>query len=145
MTLDYLVYNLKYDSAHLRSPFTVEKYEQGIVVNGQKIRVFTQKDPSAIPWGEAGVNYVCESTGAFLTDEKAGGHLKGGASKVILSAPSKDKATPTYVFGVNHQNYKSSEHIVSNASCTTNCLAPLAKVIHDNFTIVEGKFSFPKS
>ncbi|CAD8077427.1 unnamed protein product [Paramecium sonneborni] len=138
MDLDYLVYNLRYDSAHLRSPFTIEKYDQGIVVNGQKIRVFAQKDPSQIPWGDAGVNTVCESTGAFLTDEKAGFHLKGGAKKVIMSAPSKDKGTPTFVYGVNHENYKADQNIVSNASCTTNCLAPLAKVINDNFGIVEG-------
>ena len=108
MSLDYLVYQLKYDSAHLRFPFEVEKFDKGIIVNGKKILVFAEKDPANIKWGDSGVNIVCESTGAFLTDEKAGLHLKGGAKKVIMSAPSKDKDTPTFVVGVNHLNYKDS-------------------------------------
>ncbi|KAM3133913.1 hypothetical protein pb186bvf_014028 [Paramecium bursaria] len=138
MDLDYLVYQLKYDSAHGKAPFHIEKFDKGIVVNGKKIWVYSQKDPSLIPWGDSGANIICESTGAFNTDEKAGAHIKGGAKKVIMSAPSKDKATPTYVIGVNHLAYKASENIISNASCTTNCLAPLAKVLHENFGIAEG-------
>lgn len=103
----------------------------------KKIKVFNEKDPSNIPWGNEGATIVCESSGAFLTQEKCQSHLKGGAKKVIMSAPAKD-STPTYVMGVNHQKYESSQNIVSNASCTTNCLAPLAKVINDKFGILEG-------
>jgi glyceraldehyde 3-phosphate dehydrogenase len=138
MTLDYLVYQLKYDSAHLRFPMKVEKSDNGIIVNGQKIRVFAEKDPANIKWGDVGATFVCESTGAFLTDASAGAHLKGGAKKVIMSAPSKDKGTPTFVMGVNHNKYEASMNIVSNASCTTNCLAPVAKVLHENWGIAEG-------
>lgn len=109
----------------------------GIEVNGHKIKVFSEKDPTQIKWSEAGVDYVCESSGAFTSKEKAGFHLKGGAKKSIISAPPKDDV-PIFVMGVNHKNYKSDMSVVSNASCTTNCLAPVAKVIHDNWGIAEG-------
>jgi len=108
-----------------------------LVVNGNKIRVFHEKDPANIGWGKAGADYVCESTGVFTEKEKAELHIKGGAKKVIISAPPKD-AVPIYVIGVNHKDYKASDTVVSNASCTTNCLAPLTKVLHDKFGIVEG-------
>lgn len=134
-----LRYLLTYDSAHLRFPFKVEKYDQGVIVNGKKIRLYSELDPTKIPWGESGVATVMECTGKFLTTEKCQAHLKGGAKKVVISAPPKD-STPLFVYGVNHNEYKSELSVVSNASCTTNCLAPLAKVIHDNFTITEGIF-----
>jgi len=108
-----------------------------LVVNGVDICVFHEKDPASIPWGTCGANYVCESTGVFTAKEKAELHIKGGCKKVIISAPPKD-AVPIYVVGVNHTEYKSSDTVVSNASCTTNCLAPLAKVVNDKFGIVEG-------
>merc|ERR1712032_1344074 len=106
-------------------------------VNNVDIAVFSEKDPTIIPWGASGADYVCESTGVFTLKEKAELHLKGGCQKVIISAPPKD-AVPIYVMGVNHTDYKTSDTVVSNASCTTNCLAPLAKVVNDNFVIVEG-------
>jgi len=137
MDLDYLVYLLKYDSVHGRFPFSVKKGEKSITVDGHKVDVFTEKDPKNIKWGTAGANIVCESTGVFLTQETADAHLKGGAQKVILSAPPKDK-TPMFVMGVNHEKYTKDLNIVSNASCTTNALAPLAKIIHDKFKIIEG-------
>jgi glyceraldehyde 3-phosphate dehydrogenase len=120
-----------------RFPGTVEKYEHGIVVNGHKIRVFGEKDASAIKWGDVGADYIAEATGAYTAKEKAALHLKGGAKKVIISAPPKDDV-PIYVVGVNHNDYKPDQQVVSNASCTTNCLAPVAKVLHDNYGIVEG-------
>jgi len=137
MTLDYMVYQFKYDSTHGQFKGSVEAGQGCLVIDGQKIQVFDKKDPGEIPWGQAGAAYVCESTGAFLTKEKAGAHLKGGASKVVMSAPPKDD-TPIFVMGVNNHDYSADLSIVSNASCTTNCLAPLAKVIHDKFGIVEG-------
>jgi len=106
-------------------------------INGEDIAVFHEKDPAAIPWGETGTDYVCESTGVFTAKEKAELHIKGGAKKVIISAPPKDDV-PMYVMGVNHTGYKKEDTVVSNASCTTNCLAPLTKVVHDKFGIVEG-------
>ena len=137
MDIDYLIYLLKYDSVHGRFPGTVEKVEGGIKVNGHFVKIFAEKDPTKIQWGSVGADYVCESTGVFL--DKAGGdqHLKGGAKKVILSAPPKDNS-PIFVMGVNHEKYSKDMSVVSNASCTTNCLAPIAKVLNDNFGIEEG-------
>jgi len=106
-------------------------------VNGHKVRLFNEKDPSAIKWGDAGADYICESTGVFISKDKASAHLKGGAKKVIISAPPKDDV-PIYVMGVNHNEYKSNVVVASNASCTTNCLAPIAKVLNDNWGIAEG-------
>merc|ERR1719389_1599631 len=140
MPLDYMLYQLAYDSVH--GPFrgTVTTKTEGdkefLVVNGRDIAVFHEKDPAAIPWGECKTDYVCESTGVFTAKAKAELHLKGGCKKVIISAPSGD--SPMYVMGVNHTEYKASDTVVSNASCTTNCLAPLAKVVHEKFGIVEG-------
>merc|ERR1712176_1710872 len=141
MDLQYMVYQLKYDSVHKRFDGTIATEaadgKEFLVVNGPKVQIFHEKDPGAIGWGAAGANYVCESTGVFTQKEKAELHLGGGAKKVIISAPPKD-AVPIYVIGVNHENYQSSDTVVSNASCTTNCLAPLTKVVHDKFGIVEG-------
>ncbi|KYQ93622.1 glyceraldehyde-3-phosphate dehydrogenase [Tieghemostelium lacteum] len=137
MDVDYMVYMFHYDSVHGRFKGTVEKGTDGsFIVNGNKIQVFAEKEPSNIPWGKAGADYIVESTGVFLTTEKAGAHLKGGAKKVVISAPSSD--APMFVMGVNEDSYKNDIHVLSNASCTTNCLAPLAKVINDKFGIVEG-------
>ncbi|PFH32095.1 glyceraldehyde-3-phosphate dehydrogenase GAPDH1 [Besnoitia besnoiti] len=137
MSLDYMVYLLKYDSVHGHYPAEVSHKDGKLVVGGKAVTVFNVKEPTAIPWGQAGVHYVCESTGIFLTKEKAQAHLNSGAKKVIMSAPPKDD-TPMFVMGVNQDQYKSTDIIVSNASCTTNCLAPLAKIVHDKFGIVEG-------
>jgi len=141
MDLDYMVYQLRYDSVHKQFNGTVAAKKDGdkefLVVNGVDICVFHEKDPAAIPWGTCGAKYVCESTGVFTAKEKAELHIKGGCEKVIISAPPKD-AVPIYVVGVNHEDYKTSDTVVSNASCTTNCLAPLAKVVNDKFGIVEG-------
>jgi len=133
----YMVYMLKYDSVHGRFRGQVEATDNGIVVGGRRIAVYGEKDPGSIPWGACGAEYVIESTGVFLTQEKAQGHLAGGARRVVMSAPSKD-STPMFVMGVNHKTYKKEMQFVSNASCTTNCLAPVAKVLHDNWGIVEG-------
>ena len=133
---DYMAYMLKYDSVHGRFNGTVESNENQIIVNGHQIRVTSEKDPANLKWNEVGAEYVVESTGLFLTKEKAEAHLKAGAKRVIMSAPSKDD-TPMYVMGVNHKAYK-GEQIFTNASCTTNCLAPLVKVVHDNFGLMEG-------
>ncbi|XP_049802630.1 glyceraldehyde-3-phosphate dehydrogenase [Schistocerca nitens] len=134
--LDYMVYLFKYDSTHGKFKGEVKADGDSLVVNGHKIAVFSERDPKNIPWGKAGAEYVVESTGVFTTIEKASAHLEGGAKKVVISAPSAD--APMYVVGVNLEAYDPSAKVVSNASCTTNCLAPLAKVIHDNFEIVEG-------
>lgn len=130
------MYMFKYDSTHGRFKGTVSEEGGMLVVNGKKIQVFQESDPASIPWAKAGAEYVVESTGVFTSLEKAEAHRKAGAKKVIISAPSPD--APMFVMGVNHEKYDVSMNIVSNASCTTNCLAPLAKVIHDNFTILEG-------
>lgn len=134
--LDYMVYLFKFDSTHGRFKGTVAAEGGFLVVNGQKITVFSERDPKDIKWASAGAEYVVESTGVFTTIEKASTHLAGGAKKVIISAPSAD--APMFVCGVNLEAYDPKMQVVSNASCTTNCLAPLAKVIHDNFEIVEG-------
>ncbi len=133
---DYMAYMLKYDSTHGRFNGTVEVKDGHLVVNGKTIRVTSERDPANLKWNEAGVDIVAEATGLFLTDETARKHIQAGAKKVVLTGPSKD-ATPMFVMGVNHKDYAGQE-IVSNASCTTNCLAPLAKVINDKFGIVEG-------
>ncbi len=132
----YMAYLLKYDSTHGRFAGTVEVNGESLIVNGKPIRTTAEKDPANLNWGDIGGDYIIESTGVFLTDENARAHIKAGARKVVLSGPSKD-ATPMFVMGVNHSTY-AGQDIVSNASCTTNCLAPLAKVIHDNFVILEG-------
>ncbi|XP_036334557.1 glyceraldehyde-3-phosphate dehydrogenase 2-like [Rhagoletis pomonella] len=132
----YMAYLFKYDSTHGRFPGEVSAEEDFLIINGTKIRVFMQMDPSTINWAIAGAEYIVESTGVFLTMEKASAHFIGGARKVIISAPSPD--APMLVVGVNLDMYNRDMRIVSNASCTTNCLAPLAKVIHENFEIVEG-------
>jgi len=134
--IDYMVYMLKYDSTHGRFKGTVSKDGSHLVVNGKKVTVFQERDPGNIQWGSAGAEYIIESTGVFTTLEKAGVHLKGGAKKVVISAPSAD--APMFVCGVNHEKYTSDLNVVSNASCTTNCLAPLAKVINDEFGIEEA-------
>jgi len=133
---EYMKYMMKYDTVHGRFKGTVENGDGTITVNGNTIKTFAEKDPSAIDWGSAGADYVVESTGVFTTQEQAGLHLKGGAKKVVISAPSAD--APMFVMGVNHNEYNAAMNVVSNASCTTNCLAPLAKVIHDNFEITQG-------
>jgi glyceraldehyde 3-phosphate dehydrogenase len=136
INVDYMVYLFKYDSTHGRFKGEVSAQDGHLVINGKKIHVFQERDPKAIPWAKAGAEYVVESTGVFTTIEKASYHFEGGAKKVIISAPSAD--APMFVCGVNLDAYDPSMKVVSNASCTTNCLAPLAKVIHDNFEIVEG-------
>jgi glyceraldehyde 3-phosphate dehydrogenase len=135
--VDYIAYMLKYDSTHGIFEGTVEVKDGKLIVNGNAIRVTAEKSPASLKWGEVGADYVVESTGIFLTKETAQGHLDAGAKKVVLSAPSKDD-TPMFVMGVNHDKYTSDLNIVSNASCTTNCLAPLAKVLNDNWGIEEG-------
>jgi len=132
----YAVYMLKYDSTHGKFKGEVSVNGSDLTVNGKTIRFYQEKDPGAIPWGETGAYYVVESTGVFTTTEKAKAHLKGGAKKVVISAPSAD--APMFVIGVNEKTYKSDIEVISNASCTTNCLAPLAKVINDKFGLVEG-------
>jgi len=134
---EYTAYQLKYDSVHGRFNGEVEVDGNNLIVNGKKIVLFSDRDPNNLKWGEVGADYIIESTGAFLTKESAGAHLKVGAKKVILSAPSKDD-TPMFVMGVNHTELTDDIKILSNASCTTNCLGPLAKVINDNFGITEG-------
>merc|ERR1711971_1118208 len=134
--LDYMVYMFKYDSTHGKFKGEVKEDGKFLYVNGNKITVFNERDPTAINWASAGAEYIVESTGVFTTTEKAMAHTKGGAKKVIISAPSAD--APMFVMGVNHEKYDSSLQVVSNASCTTNCLAPLAKVINDKYGILEG-------
>ncbi|KAL7624390.1 glycerol-3-phosphate dehydrogenase [Parahypoxylon ruwenzoriense] len=132
----YAAYMLKYDSTHGQFKGTVTTDADGLVVNGKKVKFYQERDPANIPWRETGAEYIVESTGVFTTTEKAKAHLKGGAKKVVISAPSAD--APMYVMGVNEKTYDGAADVISNASCTTNCLAPLAKVIHDKFTIIEG-------
>jgi glyceraldehyde 3-phosphate dehydrogenase len=134
--VDYIAYMLRYDSTHGRFHGEVEVNDGQLIVNGRKIRITAERDPANLRWGDIGVDTVLESTGFFLTDELARKHIASGASKVVLSAPSKDD-TPMFVMGVNHTTYAGQE-IVSNASCTTNCLAPMAKVVHETFGIASG-------
>ena len=136
INVEYMAYMLKYDSVHGRFKGSIEIRNGKLVVNGHAIRVTSEKDPANLKWNEVGAEYVVESTGLFLTKEKAEAHIKAGAKRVVMSAPSKDD-TPMFGMGVNNKTYK-GQPIVSNASCTTNCLAPLAKVLHDKFGIVEG-------
>ena len=134
---EYMAYMLKYDTIHGRFDGEVTSTDNSIIVNGHEVNVYACREPKDIPWGKIGAEYIVESTGVFLTKEKANGHIEAGAKKVIMSAPSKDD-TPMFVMGVNEEKYTSDMTFVSNASCTTNCLAPLAKVIHDNFGIKDG-------
>jgi len=136
INLDYMVYMFKYDSTHGRYNGEVSCEDGHLVVDGHKIMVFNEMKPENIPWSKAGASYIVESTGVFTTKEKASAHFSGGAKKVIISAPSAD--APMFVCGVNLEKYSSDMTVVSNASCTTNCLAPIAKVMHDNFEILEG-------
>ena len=133
---DYMAYMVKYDSMHGRFKGEIKSEEGKLIVNGKTVNVYNEMDPNNIPWGENGVEYVLECSGVFTTTEKAQAHLNAGAKKVVISAPSKD--APMFVMGVNNTTYTTDMNIVSNASCTTNCLAPLAKVINDNFGIKEG-------
>ncbi len=133
---DYMAYMVKYDTVQGKFKGEVRAEDGKLIVNGREIKVYNEMDPKNIPWGADGVDYVLECSGVFTTTEKANAHLEAGAKKVIISAPSKD--APMFVMGVNHTEYKPEMNIVSNASCTTNCLAPLAKVVNDNFGIKEG-------
>ena len=137
ITPDYMAYMLKYDTMQGKFDGTVDYTDHSIIVNGREIAVFCERDKENLPWGEIGAEYIVESTGLFLTKEKAEGHLKAGAKKVIMSAPAKDD-TPMFVMGVNNKTYTKDMNFVSNASCTTNCLAPIAKVLNDKFGIKEG-------
>ncbi|MEZ7876891.1 MAG: type I glyceraldehyde-3-phosphate dehydrogenase [Polaribacter sp.] len=137
LDVDYLAYMLKYDSVHGKFDGTVEVKNGMLVVNGNEIRITAERDPANLKWNEVGADYVIESTGFFLTEETAGKHLLAGAKKVVLSAPSKDH-TPMFVMGVNNTELKADQQIFSNASCTTNCLSPIAKVLNDNWGISEG-------
>ena len=136
LDVDYLAYMLKYDSVHGRFDGTVEVKNGKLIVNGNEVRVSAERNPEDLKWDEIGAEYVIEATGLFTSKEKAGMHLKAGAKKVIISAPSPD--APMFVMGVNHKELTADEHVFSNASCTTNCLAPIAKVLHDNFEITDG-------
>lgn len=135
--VDYMAYMLKYDTVHGRFNGSVDVRNGKLVVNGKEIRVTSEKDPANLKWSDIGAEYIIESTGLFTTSEKAGAHLKAGAKKVVISAPAKDD-TPMFVMGVNQDKYSADMNIVSNASCTTNCLAPIAKVLNDNWGIEEG-------
>jgi glyceraldehyde 3-phosphate dehydrogenase len=137
LDVDYLAYMLKYDSVHGTFNGTVEVKNGMLVVNGSEIRITAERDPANLKWNEVGAEYIIESTGFFLTEETAGKHLVAGAKKVVLSAPSKDH-TPMFVMGVNNTELKADQQIFSNASCTTNCLSPIAKVLNDNWGISEG-------
>ncbi len=136
LDVDYLAYMLKYDSVHGRFDGTVDVKDGKLIVNGKEVRISAERNPEDLKWDEIGAEYVIEATGLFTTKDKAAMHLKAGAKKVIISAPSAD--APMFVMGVNHKELKADERIFSNASCTTNCLAPIAKVLHDNFEITDG-------
>ena len=134
---DYLSYMLRYDTTHGKFKGSVSTEGNNLVVNGNKIRITSEKEPSNLKWAEINAEYIVESTGLFLTKESTQGHINSGGKKVIITAPSKDN-TPMFVMGVNHSSYTSDVNFVSNASCTTNCLAPIAKVLNDNFGIISG-------
>ena len=138
--VEYMAYMIKYDSVHGRfeGEVSADPANNTLTINGKQIKVYDKMNPEEIPWAEAGAEYIAEATGIFTNTEKASLHLKGGAKKVIITAPAKDKETPMFVMGVNHKTYNKDMVIVSNASCTTNCLAPLAKVIHDKYGIADG-------
>jgi len=136
MDVAYMVYLFKYDSTHGRYKGSVEEKDGKLVIDGHEISVYSKRDPAEIPWGPHQADYIVESTGVFTTSDKASAHIKGGAKHVVISAPSAD--APMFVMGVNHTSYNKNMPVISNASCTTNCLAPLAKVINDKFGIVEG-------
>jgi glyceraldehyde 3-phosphate dehydrogenase len=136
LDIDYLAYLLKFDSVHGRFKGTIEVKDKTMFVNGKPIQVTCEKNPEDIQWGKFGVDYVIEATGLFTNKDQAALHLKGGAKKVVISAPSKD--APMFVMGINHTKLSKDELVFSNASCTTNCLAPIAKVLHENFGIIEG-------
>lgn len=135
---DYMAYLLKYDTVHKGLEQDIKYTEDSLIINGKTTKIFNCKSPEEIPWKNVAADFIVESTGVFTTTEKAAAHIKAGAKKVVISAPAKDKITPTFVFGVNHSKYTKDMDIVSNASCTTNCLAPLAKVINNKFGIEEG-------
>ncbi len=138
--VEYMAYMIKYDSVHGRfeGEVSADPANNTLTINGKQIKVYDKMNPEEIPWAEAGAEYIAEATGIFTNTEKASLHLKGGAKKVIITAPAKDKEIPMFVMGVNHKTYNKDMVIVSNASCTTNCLAPLAKVIHDKYGIADG-------
>ncbi|MGN0625304.1 MAG: type I glyceraldehyde-3-phosphate dehydrogenase [Oscillospiraceae bacterium] len=138
MTPDYCAYMLRYDTVHGRYNGDIKVTENSIIVEGKEVKFYAEKDPANIPWAECGAEYVVDSTGVFTTSEACQAHIKGGAKKVVISAPAKDKETPTFVMGVNHDKYTKDMTVVSNASCTTNCLAPLVKVVHEKFGVKEG-------
>ena len=139
--LDYMVYQVKYDTVFKTFQGTVERDERHLIINGKKIRVYSESDAAQIPWDDCGAEYIIEPPGVSPTADKAAAHFRGGAKKVIISAPAKDDATPTFVMGVNHQSYTPEMRVVSGASCTTNCLAPMTKVINDTFGIRQALMS----
>ena len=139
--LDYMVYQVKYDSVFRTFRGMVEHDDRHLIINGKKIRVYSESDAALIPWDDCEAEYIIESTGAYNSTEKASVHLLNGANKVVLSAPAKDECTPTFVMGVNHKSYTPDMNVVSNASCTTNCLAPMTKVINDTFGIRQALMS----
>lgn len=138
---EYMRYMLKWDSTFGRFPKTLATYGEGLIIDGKKVKVFSEENAADINWASCGAEYIVEGTGAYATTEKALAHIKAGAKKVVITAPAKDKVTPTFVMGVNHDSYKKDYQVVSNASCTTNCLAPLCKVLEDNWGIEDGLMS----
>jgi len=138
--IEYAAYMFRYDTVHgqFKGTIEVDKKSNALVIGGKKVMFYAEMNPENIPWGKHGVDVVCEASGVFTTTEKCQAHIKGGAKKVVITAPAKDKETPTFVMGVNHKNYKKDMKVISNASCTTNALAPIVKILHDNFKITEG-------
>ena len=141
LNMEYMAYTALYDSVHGHFPGTIEAGNQHLIVNGKPVRIFSESDPANIEWSSCGAEYIIESTGAFNTTAASSAHMKGGAKKIIITAPAKDDVTPTFVFGVNHEEYDPASAVISAASCTTNCLAPLAKVVNDRFGIERGLMS----